>query len=74
MYIVRFGTMRKTYKAAFALPRKTYKAAEWATVRILLYRVKLPLLINNQEAQKSRTGIFWNVWVLLAMPAAWLAW
>lgn len=46
MYIVRFGTMRKTYKAA-----------EWAT-----------------EAQKSRTGIFWNVWVLLAMPAAWLAW
>ena len=63
MYIVRFGTMRKTYKAA-----------EWATVRILLYRVKLPLLINNQEAQKSRTGIFWNVWVLLAMPAAWLAW
>ncbi|PPQ98668.1 hypothetical protein CVT26_013814 [Gymnopilus dilepis] len=46
IYIIRFGTMRKTYKGA-----------EWA-----------------QEAQKSRTGIFWNVWVLLAMPATWLSW
>jgi len=23
---------------------------------------------------KSRTSIFWNVWILLAMPAIWLAW
>ncbi|KAF9044124.1 hypothetical protein BJ165DRAFT_181750 [Panaeolus papilionaceus] len=46
MYIIRFGTMRKTYKAA-----------EWAS-----------------EAKRTRTGIFWNVWVMLAMPAAWLAW
>ncbi|KAF8147983.1 hypothetical protein B0H34DRAFT_679922 [Crassisporium funariophilum] len=46
VYIIRFGTMRTTYKAA-----------EWA-----------------QEAQKSRTAIWWNVWVLLAMPAVWLAW
>ncbi|KAF9560843.1 hypothetical protein CPC08DRAFT_589249, partial [Agrocybe pediades] len=27
-----------------------------------------------EEAQKFKTGIFWNVWVLLAMPAIWLAW
>jgi hypothetical protein len=27
-----------------------------------------------QEAKKSRTLIFWNVWVLLAMPAVWLSW
>ncbi|KAF8964556.1 hypothetical protein BDZ97DRAFT_890863 [Flammula alnicola] len=40
MYIIRFGTMRKTYK----------------------------------EARTTRTGIWWNVWVLLAMPATWLAW
>ncbi|KAF9044122.1 hypothetical protein BJ165DRAFT_181601 [Panaeolus papilionaceus] len=46
MYIIRFGTMRKTYKAA-----------EWAS-----------------EAKRTRTGIFWNVWVMLAMPATWLAW
>ncbi|KIM38484.1 hypothetical protein M413DRAFT_242292 [Hebeloma cylindrosporum] len=46
IYIIRFGTMRKTYKAA-----------EWA-----------------QEAKRFRVGIFWNVWVLLAMPATWLAW
>ncbi|PPR01360.1 hypothetical protein CVT24_006314 [Panaeolus cyanescens] len=45
-YIIRFGTMRKTYKAA-----------EWAL-----------------EAQKSSTTIWWNVWILLAMPAIWLAW
>ncbi|KDR79516.1 hypothetical protein GALMADRAFT_34354, partial [Galerina marginata CBS 339.88] len=46
IFIIRFGTMRKTYKGA-----------EWA-----------------EEAQKSRTGIWWNIWVLLAMPATWLAW
>ncbi|KAJ7173467.1 hypothetical protein C8R46DRAFT_892782 [Mycena filopes] len=27
-----------------------------------------------EEAQKGTTSIWWNVWVLLAMPAAWLAW
>ncbi|KAH9479833.1 hypothetical protein JR316_0008428 [Psilocybe cubensis] len=46
MYIIRFGTMRKTYKAA-----------EWAL-----------------EAKKTKTVIWWNVWVLLAMPAIWLTW
>ncbi|KIM38312.1 hypothetical protein M413DRAFT_30162 [Hebeloma cylindrosporum] len=46
MYIIRFGSMRKTYKAA-----------EWAL-----------------EAQKSKTVIWWNVWVLLGMPVVWLTW
>ncbi|KAJ7691262.1 hypothetical protein B0H17DRAFT_907305, partial [Mycena rosella] len=46
MYIIRFGTMRKLYKASsFA-----------------------------SEAQKDTPSIWWNVWVLLAMPATWLAW
>lgn len=27
-----------------------------------------------QEAQKTKTVIWWNIWVLLAMPAIWLAW
>ena len=27
-----------------------------------------------QEAQRSKTSIFWNVWVLLSMPAVWVAW
>ncbi|KAI0640587.1 hypothetical protein C8Q79DRAFT_921310 [Trametes meyenii] len=26
------------------------------------------------EAQKTRTAIWWNIWVLLATPAIWLAW
>ncbi|KAL1714500.1 hypothetical protein EV715DRAFT_209473 [Schizophyllum commune] len=26
------------------------------------------------EAQKTTTNIFWNVWVMLAMPALWLLW
>ncbi|KAJ6485593.1 hypothetical protein C8R45DRAFT_277008 [Mycena sanguinolenta] len=26
------------------------------------------------EAQKGTTSILWNIWVLLAMPAVWLAW
>ncbi|PPR03922.1 hypothetical protein CVT24_008107 [Panaeolus cyanescens] len=46
VYIIRFGTMRKAYKAA-----------EWAL-----------------EAKKSKTLIWWNVWILLAMPAIWLSW
>ncbi|TFY76837.1 hypothetical protein EWM64_g7176 [Hericium alpestre] len=27
-----------------------------------------------EEAQKTKTSILWNVWVLLAAPAVWLAW
>ncbi|KAF9044282.1 hypothetical protein BJ165DRAFT_189732 [Panaeolus papilionaceus] len=27
-----------------------------------------------QEAQQTQTGIMWNVWIMLAMPAVWLAW
>ncbi|KAL4241249.1 hypothetical protein ABKN59_000004 [Abortiporus biennis] len=27
-----------------------------------------------EAAQKTRTSIWWNVWVLLATPAIWLAW
>jgi hypothetical protein len=27
-----------------------------------------------QDAQQTRTAIFWNCWVLLAMPAVWLGW
>ncbi|EKM58945.1 uncharacterized protein PHACADRAFT_25094 [Phanerochaete carnosa HHB-10118-sp] len=27
-----------------------------------------------EEAQKTKTFIWWNIWVLLAMPAIWLAW
>ncbi|KAF9456674.1 hypothetical protein BDZ94DRAFT_1275128 [Collybia nuda] len=46
MFIIRFGTMRKAYKAA-----------EWA-----------------EEAQKMRTSIWWNIWVLLSMPSVWLSW
>ncbi|KAJ7205051.1 hypothetical protein GGX14DRAFT_308511, partial [Mycena pura] len=46
LYIIRFGTMRKMYKAAI-----------WA-----------------DEAQKGSSSILWNVWILLAIPAVWLAW
>ncbi|KAJ2916657.1 hypothetical protein MD484_g3730, partial [Candolleomyces efflorescens] len=46
IYIIRFGTMRKTHKAA-----------EWAN-----------------ESERTSTSIFWNVWVMLAMPAVWLGW
>ncbi|KAJ7831186.1 hypothetical protein B0H14DRAFT_1184778 [Mycena olivaceomarginata] len=46
MYIIRFGTMRKMYKAAI-----------WA-----------------DEAQNTRTSVLWNEWIMLAIPAVWLAW
>ncbi|KJA18921.1 hypothetical protein HYPSUDRAFT_144303 [Hypholoma sublateritium FD-334 SS-4] len=26
------------------------------------------------ELQSSRTGIWWNIWIFLALPATWLAW
>lgn len=27
-----------------------------------------------EQAQKNRTLIWWNVWVMLAMPAVWMSW
>ncbi|RDB20239.1 hypothetical protein Hypma_012623 [Hypsizygus marmoreus] len=27
-----------------------------------------------EEARKTKTSIWWNVWVLLAMPAVWMSW
>ncbi|KIJ40727.1 hypothetical protein M422DRAFT_173447, partial [Sphaerobolus stellatus SS14] len=45
VYIICFGRMKQTHKAAI-----------WA-----------------EEAQKF-TSVWWNVWVLLAMPTVWLAW
>ena len=33
-----------------------------------------PTHLRQQEAQKTETAIFWNVWVLLALPGIWLAW
>ncbi|KAF9263889.1 hypothetical protein L218DRAFT_901212 [Marasmius fiardii PR-910] len=27
-----------------------------------------------EEAQKSKTFVLWNVWVMLAMPAVWMSW
>src|SRR6266542_1134391 len=43
------------------------------------HRYILLLIVNvmfniDQESKKNRTAIFWNVWILLAMPATWLAW
>ena len=30
--------------------------------------------MGAQDAQRSRTALLWNAWVLLAMPAVWLGW
>lgn len=32
------------------------------------------VLFREQEARGSEIHIFWNVWVLLTLPAVWLAW
>ena len=67
IYIVRFGTMRSMYRAS-----------RWAEVSILLVSRAARRLtathVDLQEAQSSRTSILWNVWVMLAAPAVWLAW
>ncbi|KAG6836331.1 hypothetical protein H0H93_009081 [Arthromyces matolae] len=49
------------YIIRFSSMRKTHKAVEWAKT-------------NSQMAQETKTFIWWNVWVLLALPAVWLAW
>ena len=33
-----------------------------------------PTHLCQQEAQKTKMAIFWNVWVLLALPGIWLTW
>ncbi|PPQ87553.1 hypothetical protein CVT25_008465 [Psilocybe cyanescens] len=47
------------YVLRFGTMRRIWKAVEWAL-----------------EAKKDRTKVvvWWNVWVMLAMPAVWLAW
>ncbi|KAJ3755358.1 hypothetical protein EV360DRAFT_85976 [Lentinula raphanica] len=75
IYIVRFGTMRSMYRASI-----------WAEVCAPIIHTN-PLLTHSltpfpifsdshplQEAQKTKTLLWWNVWVLLAMPAIWMSW
>lgn len=31
-------------------------------------------LVYHQESEKTSASIFWNVWVMLSMPAVWLGW
>ena len=43
----------------------------WAT----FIRLEWPtLIIFFSEARETKTSIWWNVWVLLATPAIWMAW
>ncbi|TFK61137.1 hypothetical protein BDN72DRAFT_778597, partial [Pluteus cervinus] len=43
---------------------------------IRFYDMKKPYKAAQwaQEAQKAQSGIIWNVWIFLALPAVWLAW
>ena len=63
MYIVRFGMMRNMFHAS-----------RWAEVSILLIASRQHVFTFTQEAQKMKTSILWNVWVLLAMPVVWMSW
>jgi hypothetical protein len=64
VYIVRFDNMRSMYRAS-----------RWAEVRRTPPTLpSTPTHLRKQEAQKTETAIFWNVWVLLALPGVWLAW
>lgn len=64
IYIIRFATMKKTYKGA-----------AWAQVLQIIETFLVDFhFFLFQEAQKSESGIWWNIWVMLAMPATWLAW
>ncbi|KAH9012882.1 hypothetical protein EDB84DRAFT_1444481 [Lactarius hengduanensis] len=65
--------------ARFKLSWETFVASlvrEWKTLNVLsalllsMYRASR----WAEEAQKTETAIFWNVWVLLALPGVWLAW
>lgn len=66
IYIVRFGTMRSMYRAS-----------RWAEVTFHCDKFVYHYLTTAaflKEARKTNTVIWWNVWVLLAMPAIWIAW
>ncbi|KAJ7621868.1 hypothetical protein DFH06DRAFT_767146 [Mycena polygramma] len=48
---------------------------EWKTLNIIsVLLLSAILTMFYQEAQKNTANIWWNVWVLLAMPAIWLSW
>jgi hypothetical protein len=66
MYVVRFGSMKRTHQAL------TW--AEVCNLRLLFIYNSTVQKRVVQEAQNINKSIWWNVWVLLAMPAVWLSW
>ncbi|KAK7459508.1 hypothetical protein VKT23_009491 [Stygiomarasmius scandens] len=52
------------YIVRFGTMRSMCRASRWAETSPTPY----------QEAQKTKTLLWWNVWILLAMPAVWMSW
>ncbi|TDL20232.1 hypothetical protein BD410DRAFT_386979 [Rickenella mellea] len=53
----------------------------WALIFGCLYILRFGTMDTDEKAQRwakatraTKTKIFWNVWVMLAMPAVWLSW
>jgi hypothetical protein len=67
MYILRFNTMRMPHKAI-----------QWAQVCFFSPSHPSQKLTSEsdrfQETRKEQSNPFWNVWILLAIPAVWLVW
>lgn len=66
IYVIRFQSMKSMVKAS-----------RWAEVQIQV-GIHSPDLIADlmlvlQAAQQTTTGILWNVWVFLSLPAVFLA-
>jgi len=66
------------YSVRFSMMRNMFHASRWAEVSYIscfsFLLVGNMFFIFIQEAQKTNTSIWWNVWVLLAMPAIWMSW
>jgi hypothetical protein len=64
------------YIVRFMMMMKAHKALEWAevSVEVCLQTIYAHLSHVRQEAKCNGKVIYWNVWVLLALPAIWLSW
>lgn len=63
LYTVRFGSMKAMYKAS-----------EWALVSSTRPPAPPTTLTSRAGRPENDTNRYWNVWVMLAMPAVWLLW
>lgn len=66
-------TFGSIYVSKFSEMKRASVAAEFALVRRLQFYLR-KIFNSSQETKQPSCPILFNAWIMLAMPASWLAW